>query len=260
MLRSKKKNAASKNGSTPAAPTSDKPRRSTVSSFLEGMETLPRRLAKDLNIQLGSTGVRIGKTIQAPATIVTTPAYHAAEIVENFNADLAALLRQVQYAPIVIAAVSIADETLQMPIRGFGFLVPRTERLHILGAVFNSSLFLDRAPNGRQLVTCFIGGALNPEAFDWPDARVWDVVCAELKSVLKLQVQPDPISLARYPRAIPQYGLHHLQWRREFDAEMKRCPGLFITGNYVDGVSVPACMEQGDRTAQTVTEYLRGRR
>ena len=255
MMRAKKKKPAH----TENANGTGSHRRSAVSSFPGGMETLPKRLAGGLNIQLGSSGVRIGKTVQAPATIITTPAYHAAEIVENFNGDLASLLRQIEYAPIVLAATSIADDTMQIPVRGFGFLVPRSERLNMLGTVFNSSLFLDRAPKGRQLLTSFVGGALKPEAFDWPDGRVWDVVCSELKNVLKLTLQPDPVAVFRHRRAIPQYGLNHLQWRRAFNEQMKRCPGLFITGNYLEGVSVPACMEQADKMAHTVAEYLRGR-
>ena len=115
---------------------------------------------------------------------------------------------------------------------------------------------LDRAPEGRQLLTSFVGGALKPEAYDWPDGRVWDVVCTELKKVLKLQLQPDPVALFRHRRAIPQYGLKHLRWRSALNDELKRCPGLFITGNYLDGVSVPACMEQADKMAHTVAEYL----
>ena len=258
MIRTpRKKGTPQSNGS---AQSPGNPRRSSISSFPDGMETLPKRLAEGLNIQLGSTGVRIGKTVQAPATIITTPAYNAAEIVENFNEDLASLLRQVTYAPIVLAATSLADDTLQIPVRGFGFLVPRSERLNVLGTIFNSSLFLDRAPKGYQLLTSFVGGALNPEAYDWPDGRVWDVVCSELKRVLKLQLQPSPVALLRHRRAIPQYGLNHLKWRRALNTELKRSPGLFITGNYLEGVSVPACMEQADKMAHTVAEYIRGRK
>ena len=257
MMRAPKKTKQVKTVSTT---NGSHPRRSVVSSFPDGMETLPKRLAEGLNIQLGSAGVRIGKTVQAPATIITTPAYDAAEIVESFNSDLAGLLRQVSYAPIVLAATSIADDTMQAPVRGFGFLVPRSERLNVLGTVFNSSLFLDRAPNGHQLLTSFVGGALKPEVYDWPDGRVWDVVCAELKSVLKLQLQPEPVAVFRHRRAIPQYGLDHLRWRRALNTELGRCPGLFIAGNYLEGVSVPACMEQADKMAHTVAEYLQGRK
>src|SRR6185295_8507573 len=53
MMRAPKKKAKA-SADAPA-------RRSVVSSFPEGMETLPKRMADGLNVQLGVSGVRIGK-------------------------------------------------------------------------------------------------------------------------------------------------------------------------------------------------------
>jgi oxygen-dependent protoporphyrinogen oxidase len=232
-------------------------RPSVVSSFPNGMETLPMRLAEGLQVQLGSKEVRIGRTVEASVTIVTTPSYAAAEIVEPFSADLAALLREVQYAPMVVAAASIAQSSLGVPIRGFGFLVPPSERMNILGSVFNSSLFPDRAPAGHELVTTFVGGALKPEALDWPDARLWDVVGSDLKRILKLSEAPTPVKVVRHRHAVPQYPVDHLKWKRAVDAELKRCRGLFLVGSYLEGVSVPACMELAEKTAHAAHDYIR---
>ena len=38
--------------------------------------------------------------------------------------------------------------------------------------------------------------------------------------------------------------------------ELKKTPGLFIASNYLEGLSVPACIEHGARTAQAVADYL----
>jgi hypothetical protein len=37
---------------------------------------------------------------------------------------------------------------------------------------------------------------------------------------------------------------------------LKRSPGLFVTGNYIDGVSVPAAMEHAEKTADAVAAFL----
>ena len=50
--------------------------------------------------------------------------------------------------------------------RGFGFLVPRTEGLRLLGTVWNSFLFPGRAPETPEKMasfTSFVGGATDPE-------------------------------------------------------------------------------------------------
>jgi oxygen-dependent protoporphyrinogen oxidase len=128
----------------------------------------------------------------------------------------------------------------------------------LLGTLFSSALFIGRAPTGRVLLTSFAGGAFEPEVLDWPDDQVWDVVCSELKRVLDTSMLPEPVGLFRHRYAIPQYDIGHERWVGALKSELKRLPGLFITANYLEGVSVPACIEQGERTAHAVAEYLRG--
>jgi oxygen-dependent protoporphyrinogen oxidase len=231
-------------------------RKAAISSFTDGMEALPRRLASELNVETRCTGIRIGKDVRSRATVLALPAHRAAEVVGEVHPDLAGALNAVVYAPVVVAAASLAESSLASPLRGFGFLAPRAERLSILGTVFSSLLFPNRAPAGRLLLTSFLGGALKPEVFDWPDERIWDVVCSELKQVLKASLQPEPVALFRHRYAIPQYNIGHRARIERITGEAGKCPGLFVTGNFLHGVSVPACIEQGEAAADAVAEYL----
>jgi protoporphyrinogen/coproporphyrinogen III oxidase len=231
-------------------------RRKTVSSFPSGMERLTNRLADGLNIQKNCSGIRIGKDVNARAVVLAIPAYRAAEVMEETYPDLAGILGSVDYAPVVVAATSVDEKSLTQILRGFGFLVPQEERLNILGTIFSSVLFPGRAPEGRILLTSFLGGALKPEVFDWPDERIWDVVCSELKLLLKTTLLPEPVGLFRHRRAIPQYNTGHQQRTTMLAEELRRHPGLFVTGNFLHGVSVPSCMEHGDATAAAVAEFL----
>jgi len=235
----------------------ERSRRATISSFPGGMETLPRRISETLKIQTRCSGIRIGKDVQARATVLAVPAYRAAEIVGEIYPDLASLLAAIDYAPIVVATTSVPISNLTTPLRGFGFLVPQAERMAILGTIFSSLLFSDRAPDGRLLLTSFLGGALKPEVFDWPDQRIWESVCSDLKRILKTSVQPEPLALFRHRRAIPQYNIGHRQRVEAIASELSRIPGMFVTGSFLHGVSVPACMEHGDNTATAVAEFLR---
>lgn len=246
MLRAKPKQGAAA-----------KPRRSTLSSFPEGLEKLPQRIAEDLVIHTRCSGVRIGTDIQAKATILAVPAYSAAEILAEMYPDLASLLKSVEYAPIVVATTSVPRSSLTVPLQGFGFLAPQSERLVILGTIFSSLLFENRAPDDRILLTSFLGGGLRPEVFDWPDERIWDAVCPELKRLLKTSIQPEPLAVLRHRLAIPQYNIGQQQRVEAIASELARIPGLFVTGNFLHGVSLPACMEHGDTTAAAVSEYLR---
>jgi oxygen-dependent protoporphyrinogen oxidase len=237
-----------------SAASSSKPRpRGTSFSFDRGMETLPGRLASNLTIRYGVTDARPGN---ARATVLAVPAHRAAAILQQ-HPLLSRLLGTIHYAPMVVAATSLPEHSFKEPLRGFGFLAPRNQGLHLLGTLFISSLFSGRAPDGRVLLTSFVGGSFEPDAVEWSDERVWETVCSELKRVLDTSTMPEPVALYRHRHAIPQYRIGHERWVEQLADELKNYPGLFITANYIQGVSVPACIEHGARTAQTVAEYLR---
>jgi oxygen-dependent protoporphyrinogen oxidase len=239
----------------PATSPASNPRpRGTIFSFDNGMGTLPARMASGLSIRYGSSDARLG---QARATVLALPAYRAAETLQRDHPAISAMLKQIQYSPMVIAATAAPEHSFKEPLRGFGFLVPRNEGVHLLGTLFSSALFTGRAPQGQVLLTTFLGGAFEPDALTWPDERVWQTVCTELKQVLKIADQPVPVALHRHQHAIPQYNIGHERWVEQLGNELKNSPGLFITANYIQGVSVPACIEHGARTAQAVAEYLR---
>jgi len=248
MLRGKNKASAA---------SEEKPRRASISSFSGGLETLPLRIAGNLQVRTQCSGIRIGKDVRAKATVLAVPAYRAAEILSEIHPELAALLGAFDYAPVVVATTSIPLANLSAPLRGFGFLVPKSEQMVTLGTIFSSFLFSGRAPDDRLLLTSYLGGALRPEVFDWPDERIWDSVCKELKQVLKTSTQPEPVTIFRHRRAIPQYNIGHRQRVEAVASELSRIPGMFITGNFLHGVSIPACMEHGDNTALAVSEFLR---
>jgi oxygen-dependent protoporphyrinogen oxidase len=157
---------------------------------------------------------------------------------------------------MVIASVSVRNAAFPKPLRGFGFLVPPTQKSCLLGTLFSSALFPGRAPQGYQLLTAFLGGALEPEILHWPDERLWDAVRSELRKILKLSEAPDPVTVVRRTHAIPQYKIGHERVIAELKHEIASRPGLFLTGNYIEGISVSACMDNGERTAHQVAAFL----
>ena len=74
-----------------------------------------------------------------------------------------ALLQKIEYVPVAVVSVGYPRSAVGHSLEGFGFLVPRSSGLRILGTVWNSSLFSNRAPEGHVLVTSFVGGALDPQ-------------------------------------------------------------------------------------------------
>ena len=240
--------------STPAAVTGKPKPKGFTFSFPLGNETLPSRGAQSLDIRYEQSDIRVGL---APVTVLTIPAHSAASVVEKSYPELANLLAQVRYSPMIVAATSLPDHCFKEPLQGFGFLAPRSEKLYVLGTIFSSALFPGRAPNGQQLLTSFIGGSFEPEVLNWSDDQVWQTVCSELQQVVKVDAMPDPVALRRHGNALPQYNIGHERWVSAIREELQRTRGLFITANYMEGASVPACIEQGEKTAHQVAAYLR---
>jgi oxygen-dependent protoporphyrinogen oxidase len=237
----------------PASTSKPRPRGFTF-TFPQGNETLPARLAENLDIRYEDGSASIG---QAPVTVLAVPAHAAVRLLEQHHSVIAGLLGKIRYSPMIVAAASLAEHNLPEPLKGFGFLVPRSERLHLLGTIFSSSVFPGRAPQGRVLLTSFLGGSFEPEVLNWPDDQVWETVCSELKRALKADTTPEPISLCRHQNALPQYSIGHDKLVASLKSELEQTPGLFIASNYLEGVSVPACIEQAERTAHRIAEYLR---
>jgi oxygen-dependent protoporphyrinogen oxidase len=247
-------------------------------SFRDGMETLPRALGARLGDALLSealvAGVRHGKangnssfevdvtrkghreTLLASAVIMAAPVNAASEILKSVSEQFAAPFARIEYAPIAIVAAGYRRDQVRHPGNGFGFLVPRSEGLRVLGTVWNSSLFPGRAPENMACFTSFAGGATDPALCGMSDDQIGEIICAEVGRILGITGPPVTRLVHRYPRALPQYNLGHSETVSALGAAASSVPGLFLAGNYLSGPSVGSCIEQANQTADAVRVYL----
>ncbi len=252
--------------------------RAGLCSFRDGMETLPRaiaaRLDNSLLLETSVAGLRHGKangkpwfevdimrhkhreTLAASAVVIATPTNIASQILPSLSDKFEPLFSRIEYAPVAVVSACYRREQMQQPPDGFGFLVPRDEGLHVLGTVFNSSLFAGRAPDGMVCFTSFAGGATDPKLCESSDDEITETICAEVARVLGITGKPVATNLHRHARALPQYNLGHTQIVKSLEALTATMPGLFLAGNYLSGPAIGACVEQADRTAEAVRVYL----
>jgi oxygen-dependent protoporphyrinogen oxidase len=266
------------------------PTRRRLVSFRSGMsfltDTLAARIGEDLITGCGNCKIRLGdgragkhpeeqnrardrhgfslsferagavEELTCDRLIVAAPAAAAASLVEPLSAELSGLVREISYAPLAILYLAYDKSAVSTSLHGFGFLAVPGEGLNILGCVWNSSLFEGRAPAGKVLLTVFIGGARNPGAARLGDAELVSIAHQELQKVLGITGEPQPVSITRYERAIPQYNLGHAARVRRIETLLKEIPGLLLTGNYLHGVSTGDCIKEADRLAREVdSEY-----
>lgn len=243
-------------------------------SFSGGMEQLITRLAATPGIELKTRykleGISYENNCwqlqastpfgtqyrQVRQLVLSTPAHHAAEALFPVDAALSALLSGIEYTPLSVLHLGFDRSQIAHPLDGSGFLTPRREQLSFNGNLWMSSLFADRAPEGKALLSSYIGGARHPQRFAWSDARTTDAVCADLKALIGLGGDPEFLRIDRHRRALPLYHGDYLGRLSEISRCLAKQPGLHLAANYIGGVSVRERIFQGMKTAQAIAAII----
>lgn len=236
-------------------------------SFKEGLEELPRRLAREIgDVRMGVAAQRIVRVedgfrvetaagpVEAARVVLTVPAEAAARLLEKITSGASRPFAEIPYAAVAVVSLGWRREDVGHPLDGFGFLVPRREGLRVLGCLFPSEIFPGRAPAGHVALAAFGGGRTDPEFAAWDDDRIISTVLSELHGPLSLRGEPAFRLVRRWPRAIPQYEVGHGRFVERTREIEEALPGLRIAGSFVGGVSVPDCIQNG----RTVAEGMLG--
>jgi oxygen-dependent protoporphyrinogen oxidase len=229
-----------------------RPRVRGLLSFREGLAALPRAMAHALAgafrpgtavERIGPAGGRFavrhaGGEIEADEVILAASASEAAELVRPFAPEAGAALASLPQPPLVVLHLAWPEASLARPLEGFGHLVVPDGSRRILGAVWSSSLFPGRAPEGRALMTVFLGGARDPDAPSLSDSRLVELATRDLEAEGLVRGAPELLMATRWKRSIPQYTNGHADRLEALARAEARWPGLRFLGNYRGGISV----------------------
>ncbi len=243
-----------------------------LTSFRGGMQLLVDRLAEKLGdrVRLGAQAAQVtrdaggyrvaladgAEPLAAEAVVLACPAHAGAGLLHDLSPALGKLAAQIPYAPLAVVCLGYARAQVAHPLDGFGFLVPRGEGLRMLGALWTSTIFPERAPEGQVLVRVMVGGARDRKVQAVPDEELLREVAAEVARVLGADGEPAFSRVFRHARAIPQYVLGHAAMLRQVEAQLAELPGLFISGNAYRGVGVNDCVRNAWPTAEAVLDCL----
>lgn len=200
-----------------------------------------------------------GERFDADAVVLAGSSAQAAQLIRPFDTTLAGLLGGITTAPIVVVCLGFDEAALAAdrgPLDGFGFLVPRTEGIRTLGALWENSIYRHRAPAGKALLRVMIGGGCDPAAIEMSDDRLIAAVRADLKTTMGLKVAPEFVNIIRHERGIPQYTQGHVSRLQRIDVLLQAHPGLFVAGNSYHGVSINSCIAEADAIAEKVLLHV----
>ena len=260
MIKLKKERKKSGGGEVGPAPGGN------LTSFYDGAQTLTdslsEKLGERLKLGVSVTGIEkdndsykvhtTDKIFNADIVVLASPAYASSEILQGFDKKLSQALVEIPYTPVSVVCFGYKRDKVGHSLQGFGFLIPHKERMKILGTLWDSSIFPNRAPEDYVLLRSMVGGAQSPELALLDDSALVSTVFDDLRPILSLRAEPDMVRIYRWEKAIPQYVLRHGERLQLLDERLKSYPGLYLTGNAYRGIGINDCVENGFKLADEI--------
>ncbi len=218
-----------------------------ISSFKNGTSVLTSALYHDikehvvsetevLKISKLESGYQIltanNKMYTAERVITCLPSFALANCIKSDFSPLAQTLEEIRYCKVNMSHVAYKSDDIKKMINGFGFLVPQIEDKALLGAVINSKVFRDRAPDNETTFTVFSN----------PDVASPEAVLKELESILGINQAPVYTKITSWTRAIPQFHVGYSELLEKL-TKFEKTENIKISGNFRSGVSVGDCVK-----------------
>lgn len=237
----------------------------TLTSFREGIQYLSDALAASLGniVRIGSAVTSVSKStgatylvtcsdeseLEADLVIMASPAFAAAEMLAGLNGGIAGTLRQIPYASMTVVCFGYSRGQIRRSLDGFGYLIPKKEGCNTLGTLWDSSMFEERAPEGKVLLRSMMGGACFPEYATLSDGEVVARVRKDLTVTMGIDTAPEFVRIFRHPQAIPQYTVGHGGRLQALEEALRAHPALILTGNSYRGIGLNDCVAASERAA-----------
>jgi oxygen-dependent protoporphyrinogen oxidase len=237
----------------------------TLTSFEGGMSEMTDRVAEVLGsrVRTDATVAGIspreqgwvlhladGSDLETEHAVLAVPAYTQARILRSLDSGLADLLEGIEYPSLAVICLGYDRQQIDRGPEGFGFLVPSREQRLLLGTVVDSNVFPGRAPEGRALLRCMVGGARSSRLAHLPEQQLIERVLKDLEDMTGLSSDPEFVKIYRHDKAIPQYQVGHQARLDAVDEIVAAYPGLHLTGNAFRGVSLNDCVVNAGKVAQ----------
>lgn len=245
------------------------PKMTYFMSFKNGMQTLSRACADYIgrdSIRLGAAAKAVeprgrgysvilenGEALEADNVMIGTAAYDAAEMVKGFDATLAAQMGKIEWSSSATVSIAFRKEDINVPLKGFGFIVPRVEGRRVNAATYSSIKWSFRAPDDVVLIRVFIGGGHHEELVqDLDDSGMVRMVLEELDTILGLKANAQFSKVYRWFKGMPKYTVGHLDRITLLDRMLSTHPGLHLIGCSYKGIGIGDCVHEAQIAAEKI--------
>jgi oxygen-dependent protoporphyrinogen oxidase len=245
------------------------PKMTYFMSFKNGMQTLSQACAdyvgKD-SIRMGASVQAIepkgkgyavilenGEMLEADHVMIASASYDAAGMVKGFDASLAAQMNKIEWSSSSTVSLSFRKEDIKVPLKGFGFIVPRVEGRKVNAATYSSIKWSSRAPDDQVLIRVFMGGGHHEElVHELDDAGMVRTVLEELDAILGLRADAQFSKVYRWYKGMPKYTVGHLDRIALLDRMRSIHPGLHLIGCSYKGIGIGDCVHEAQIAAEKI--------
>jgi protoporphyrinogen/coproporphyrinogen III oxidase len=246
-------------------------REAKMFSFDDGLQVLTDALVAQLgdSIRLNSSVEKISQTangwnlqlkengrenLTEHSTIIFCgTAFKLAELkIESQTSIDFSAFSEIRYPPVASIVLGFRREDVAHPLDGFGMLIPKIEGFKILGTIFSSSLFPNRAPENFVTLTSYIGGERQPELASLLAEKLIELVSEDLRVLLGVKGKPVFTHHHFWPRAIPQCNVGYGKFKDLMSEIESKARGLFFAGSFRDGISLGDSIVSGGNIAERV--------
>ncbi len=242
-----------------------------LTSFHDGMEVIINALSGYLGERL-KTDSRVvsidkkgdtyiiylsdGSMVEAEAVVIAAPAYATSEMAKGIDKNLSLTLDEIFYSSISVICLGYKQDKMKQPLDGFGFLIPNREGRKILGTLWDSSIFPNRAPEGYVLLRSMIGGVRRSELAMQDKDKLVNIAMGEMNDIMGISAKPDFVKVYTHKKGIPQYSSGHEKRLETIGEIVSRFRGLYLTGNAYRGIGVNDCIENSYKLAVRIIEKI----
>ncbi len=263
--------AESKNG---ALNSTRGPRYSLFLSFKEGMETLTKRISQKIPAECVRLRSKVqtlfydqsravweitdsnGQKVFADAVVSTLPACDTAAILGGTQSRLCELLKEISFESVATINFGYKRSDIGDALNGFGFVVPKIEKSSLIACSYSSQKFEGRSSGDLVLLRAFVGGVFGRDFFAREDKDLVGAARKDLSELLKINGDPLFSSLKRYPGAMVQYRVGHLDLISRIEDESRKLKNFFLTGSSYRGVGIPDCIEDAEKQAEKIISTI----
>ncbi len=238
-------------------------------TFKRGMETLPKALAEKLsnNLLLSTSVVHLkplndgfelllsnGTTLKADHLISALPADPLGDLLMPHLPSAALAMKGIPGASVTLVHLGYRKKVLKL--KGFGYLIPSSEKEETLGVVWDSSAFPQQNLHPDQTrLSVMIGGSRMQDFGCRTEKEFKEIALRAVQRHMGIETLPDMQHVHIVRSAIPQYVVGHAAKIQQIEQELAHfSPHFSLLGNCFHGVSINDCVARAQQCVEKLSD------